>query len=230
METEAILVVQKGDPHENGKVLVLHSGKTLLGRSWGDSSPDVSFDDPRISRNHAEINFDNGQFSICDLPNSKHGVEINGEPLDKGTLRVLRHNDEVSLAKGTVVMRFCYQSEEGMTLDFDGFSLGESEGIQEMIVVDEDRREVMVRGEELRPRITGNEFELILLLYKNQGKAVTHENIIDWVWRDVPLRDTITRQDVNTLAHRLRKSLGDDGACIENIPSYGYRIDQSAGV
>ncbi|MFC2027095.1 FHA domain-containing protein [Chloroflexota bacterium] len=229
METEAILVVQKGDPYEEGKVLVLRPEKTLLGRSWGDSSPEVPFDDPRVSRSHAEISFDNGQFSICDLPASKHGVEVNGAPLTKGTPRVLNHNDEISLAKGTVVMRFCYQSEEGMTLEFDGFSPDESVSVQERIIVDEDRREVLVRGEELRPRVTGNEFELILLLYQNQGKAVSHEDIIDWVWRDVPLRDTITRQDVNTLAHRLRKSLGDDGACIENIPSYGYRIDQSGG-
>lgn len=167
MEIEAILVVQKGDPYEEGKVLVLRPEKNLLGRSWGDSSPDVSFDDPRVSRSHAEISFNNGQFSICDWPISKHGVEVNGEPLIKGTPRVLNHNDEISLAKGTVVMRFCSQSEEGMTLDFDGFSPEESVGVKERIIVDEDRREVLVRGEELRPRITGNEFELILLLYQN---------------------------------------------------------------
>jgi glutamate racemase len=33
-----------------------------------------------------------------------------------------------------------------------------------------------------------------------------------------------TRQDVNTLVHRLRKSLGEYGQYIENIPSFGYRL------
>jgi DNA-binding winged helix-turn-helix (wHTH) protein len=97
--------------------------------------------------------------------------------------------------------------------------------VQQFIVVDEDRREVLAGGKELQPSMTGNELELILLLYKNQGKAVPHEEIMDWVWREVTNRDTILRQDVNTLAHRLRKSLREHGKYIENIPSYGYRLD-----
>ena len=231
MKTDAFFIVQQGSPHDEGSILLLQSEKVIVGRSWGEHTPDISFDDPHISRNHAEIIYDNEHFTITDLPNSKHGVEINGETLEKGVPHKLKHNDEVNMAKGTVVLRFCYQTEEGATLDlgefFDADKLVvKTEDTQQFIIVDENRREVLVEGKEIQPRITGNEFELILLLYKNQGKAVPHEEIINWVWRDVANRDTILRQDVNTLAHRLRKSLGKYGKHIENIPSYGYRLDQ----
>lgn len=92
------------------------------------------------------------------------------------------------------------------------------------ITVHEDRREVSLGDKELRPRITGREFELLLVLYRNRDKAVSHEDIIDWVWRDVPMRDTITRADVSTLVHRLRRRLGEYGQYIVSVPSYGYRF------
>ena len=231
MDTNAFLIVQSGPPHEEGKILPLKPGRTLIGRAWLDHMPDIVFDDPRISRSHAEISYDNDRFVVCDLPSSKHGTEINGKPLTKGMPYVLSHNDKIDLARGVAVLRFCYQTDEGETLDLRDFADGEKATARveapahERIVVDDDRREVLLDGEELRPRITGREFELALLLYRNRGRAVKHEDIIDWVWEDVENRDTITRQDVNTLVHRLRRCLGDHGEYIVNISSYGYRLD-----
>lgn len=224
-------MIQKGTPHEEGKVLSLGSDKILIGRTWQDNTPDISFDDPRISRKHAEITYEDERFILRDLMSSKYGVEVNGRPLIKGMPYVLRHNDKVSLARGTVALRFVYQSEEGKTADLADYLEKDSpieqyEDTHEIITVDGDRREVLLDGQELQPRMTGHEFELILLLYQNQGKAVSHDDIIAWVWRDVPNQIAITRQDINTLAHRMRKSLGEYGRYIKSIPSYGYRLDQ----
>lgn len=231
MDTNAFLIVQSGPPHEEGKILPLKPGRTLIGRAWLNHVPDIVFDDPRISRSHAEISYDNDRFVVCDLPSSKHGTEVNDKPLTKGMPYVLRHNDKIGLARGVAVLRFCYQTDEGETLDLRDYT-GEEKAVvgveapaHERIVVDGDRREVLLDGKELRPRITGREFELALLLYRNRGRALSHEDIIEWVWRNVEYRDTITRQDVNTLIHRLRRCLGEYGGCIVNISSYGYRLD-----
>lgn len=230
MKTEAFLIVHRGSPHPEGKALPLRQGGTLLGRAWQDTQPDICFDDPRISRNHAEIRFEDAHYVFYDLHSSKHGAEINGTLLKKGEPYVLRHNDSISLARGAAVLRFSYKADIGGTLDIIDLNERETHSVhiedtQDVITVDDDRREVLVGGHELRPRITGNEFELISLLFKNRGRAVNHEDIIEWVWRNTPNREGITRQDVNTLVHRLRKSLGEYGRYIETIPSYGYRLD-----
>ena len=230
VNTKAALIVLNAPPYKPGRALLLREGITLLGRAWEDHKPDISFKDSRISRQHAKIIYENDIYILLDLPASKHGTELNGEPLVKGKHYELKHNDEISLAKGTVELRFCCQIDAGQTLEFSE-PAGEPspndtyEDTHDLITVDSDRREVIIGGVERRPRIVSREFELICLLYENRGKAVSHDEIIGRVWNDVQVQDTITRQDVNTLVHRLRKSLGEYGKYIENIPSYGYRLD-----
>jgi len=231
MPKNAYLEIQIGMPHPKGTILPLKADRTLIGRMWHDHTPDIHFDDLRISRSHVEIYYEKDGFFLRDLPSSKHGTEINGEPLIKGQPHSLSHNDEISLAKGVVQLRFCHQPDEGMTLDL-GYPVDKieretpgSETEHRPIVVNENRREVLLDGRELAPRISGREFDLIALLYRNRGKAVSHEEIINWVWRNVENRDSITRQDVNTLIYRLRNCLGEYGPHIVNISSYGYRLD-----
>jgi len=77
----------------------------------------------------------------------------------------------------------------------------------------------------LKPRITGYEYELLVILYRNRGKAVSHEEIVEWVWRNLSNQDTILRQNVATLIHRLKHDLGPCGEYIVNIPAFGYRLD-----
>lgn len=230
MEINAYLIVEVGLPFASGKKIPLTNAKMLIGRTWEDQKPDIAFDDGHISRRHAEICCKGSGFEICDLPTNRHGTEVNGKLLEKGVPYLLKHNDKIALARGAAVLRFCFKTDPGETQDFEGLLSGEASAKEQNIqskdlVVEIDRREVILGGKELRPRIVGYEFELIALLYRNRGKAVSHEEIVEWVWRDLPSRETIMHQNVATLVHRLRNYLGDYGKYVINIPAYGYRLD-----
>lgn len=231
MATDAFLVVEKGTPYSQGQIVPLGAPTTLIGRRWADHLPDIAFDDPHVSRSHADIAYDGVHYVLRDLPSSRHGTEVNGKVLLKGAPYTLRHSDTVCLAKGHVVLRFCCpEMDAGETAETTSLVGGEvpKEPVRSVgrgIVVDEDRREVLLDGKRVRPRVVGREFELALLLCRNRGKAVSHEEIIEWVWRNVPNRETITRQDVTTLVHRLRRCLGRHSEAIVNVPGYGYLLE-----
>jgi DNA-binding winged helix-turn-helix (wHTH) protein len=230
METKAYLIVESGKPYKSGKKIPLKTGITSIGRKWDEQKPDIAFEDGYISRNHAQIVYREGDFELYDLKDSKNGVKLNGKLLDKGAPYKLKHNDEIVLAKGNAVLRFFAHSDPGKTQDIEdltpeGANDMEQPSSEESLIVEIDRREVVIDGQELRPRITGYEFELLLLLYQNRGKAVSHQEIVEWVWRDTSHRETILPQNVTTLVYRLRNCLGDYGKLVVNLPGYGYRLD-----
>ena len=229
MRINAYLIVESGLPYEPGKKIPLTTGTMRIGRVWEDHIPELAFEDGHISRNHAEIVYKEGHFELYDLPSSKHGTEVNGNPIAKGAPYMLKHNDKIVLARGSATLRFYIQIDPGRTQDIEDFlpdqTSWRAKSSAPYLVVDLERREVLIESKVLIPRITGYEFELLELLYRNRGKAVSHQEIVDWVWRDFPSRDTIMRQNVATLVHRLRDCLGDYGQYVVNITAYGYRLD-----
>jgi hypothetical protein len=228
LNKRAYLVIEKGIPFKGGEKIFLKADFLCIGRSWDNQKPDIAFEDARISRRHAEIKYKEGRFEICDF--SKHGTEVDGRPVTQGVPCTLEPDNKIVLARGAVVLRFCFIKDPGETQDI-GDLLCDIADYKEKplspgnLVVDVDRREVLIAGQELRPRITGYEFELLVLLYRNRSKAVSHDEIVEWVWRDLPSRDTIMRQNVATLIHRLKERLGSYGENIANIPAFGYRLD-----
>ncbi|MEZ5824467.1 MAG: FHA domain-containing protein [Geminicoccaceae bacterium] len=67
---------------QKGTKIVLPFSNSTLGRSDTASIP---LDEPRASRNHAEIRFDGSGFSIADL-NSTNGTIVNGTPISQTDL------------------------------------------------------------------------------------------------------------------------------------------------
>jgi len=90
--------------------------------------------------------------------------------------------------------------------------------------IDVDARRVWVGSDELalRPR----EFELLVLLVSEAGRAVTRERIMDEVW-DVNWYGSTKTLDVHIST--LRRKLGADGSehrpIITALPRVGYRLD-----
>ena len=78
-------------------------------------------------------------------------------------------------------------------------------------------KKVTINNEEIS--LTKKEFEILLLLLQNQGRVFSREDILAKVWHDevYVLDRTI---DVNTT--RLRKKIGEYGACIVTRLGYGY--------
>ena len=79
------------------------------------------------------------------------------------------------------------------------------------------KKKVSINNEEIS--LTKKEFEILLLLLQNQGRVFSREDILAKVWDDevYVLDRTI---DVNIT--RLRKKIGEYGACIVTRLGYGY--------
>ena len=79
------------------------------------------------------------------------------------------------------------------------------------------KKKVTINNEEIS--LTKKEFEILLLLLQNQGRVFSREDILAKVWHDevYVLDRTI---DVNIT--RLRKKIGEYGACIVTRLGYGY--------
>lgn len=89
--------------------------------------------------------------------------------------------------------------------------------------LDEDRRSVMLDGKELN--LTPKEFNLLLYLLKNKGKALSREQILDRIWGYEYDGDLRT---IDTHIKSLRSKLGKLGSKIKTVYRYGYRFEEEA--
>jgi DNA-binding response OmpR family regulator len=89
------------------------------------------------------------------------------------------------------------------------------------ITVDLAARRVFVAGSEidLRPR----EFDLLALLFSEEGSVVRREDIMSQVWDEHWFGSTKTL-DVHLVA--LRRKLGDEASRITTIRGVGYRLER----
>ena len=75
----------------NSEVFALHGGLTNIGRKLDNH---IVLNDPRISRNHAQIRIVDKQYILLDL-NSTGGTKVNGRTVSKS---VLYSGDSISMA------------------------------------------------------------------------------------------------------------------------------------
>jgi two-component system response regulator RegX3 len=91
------------------------------------------------------------------------------------------------------------------------------------VLLDPERHEVTVRGEERRLPL--KEFELLELLLENAGRVLTRDTLIDRVWGSTYVGDTKT---LDVHIKRLRGRIEDDPANptrIITIRGLGYRFE-----
>jgi two-component system response regulator CssR len=87
-------------------------------------------------------------------------------------------------------------------------------------LIDEQRRKIMQAGKEID--LTSKEFDLMVLLARNQGQAFSREQVLDHVWgTDYVGSDRV----VDDLVRRLRRKLPEFR--VETIYGYGYRLVKS---
>ncbi len=82
-----------------------------------------------------------------------------------------------------------------------------------------DRHEVYVKDEEIS--LTHKEYQLLLLLVKNEGNVLTREILLDRIW---DLGSEPENRTLDVHIRKLRSKLGDMGSCIETMRSVGYRF------
>lgn len=80
---------------EGGKIFLLQQAVTNIGRMLDNH---LVFDDPRVSRHHAQVRAVHGHFVLTDL-DSTGGIFVNGRRVQE---TILYPNDSISLA-GVVI-------------------------------------------------------------------------------------------------------------------------------
>ncbi len=91
--------------------------------------------------------------------------------------------------------------------------------------VDIGRRRIFLRGAEVS--LTNREFALAVFLFRNAGKMMSRDHILEEIW-GIESKDLTTRT-VDTHVSRLRKKLAlneDNGWKLSAIYQHGYRIER----
>lgn len=89
------------------------------------------------------------------------------------------------------------------------------------LIIDESAHSVYV--DDKRVDLANKEYELLLLLVKNKGKALTRESIISTIWGYQYDSDDRT---LDTHMKLLRKDIGEYGKYITTIRGVGYRFEE----
>ena len=90
------------------------------------------------------------------------------------------------------------------------------------LIIDTDKRRVWNHNEEIR--LTPNEYKVLVLLAKNQGKVLTHRYITENIWGGIVAEDT---QSLRVCMGNLRRKIGEDPSQPKYIITeigVGYRL------
>jgi len=90
------------------------------------------------------------------------------------------------------------------------------------LIIDTDKYRVWNHNDEIR--LTPNEFKVLVLLAKNQGKVLTHRYITENIWGGIVAEDT---QSLRVCMGNLRRKLGEDPSQPKYIITeigVGYRL------
>lgn len=90
------------------------------------------------------------------------------------------------------------------------------------LLIDIDKHRVWYNNEEIR--LTPNEYKVLVLLVKNQGKVLTHKFITENIWGSTMTEDT---QSLRVCMGNLRRKLGEDPSQPQYIITeigVGYRL------
>lgn len=216
------LVVGEGEPYLRGSRINL-TDKQILGRSSDNFKPDIAFGNFLISRRHCMICREDDKITLCDL-GSKHGTEVNGQPLNENDVRLLQDGDTIALAKGAVTLRLVASAAWDETMELGHITAVRA---QLPLVLDETRRECRIGSESIT--ISAKEWDFLWLLYQQPGRLISYDTIKKTVWserahsRSIP---DVGMDEINTLIYRLRRKLGEYGELIRTVRGQGCLLEE----
>ena len=185
----------------------------LIGR---DASCDVVIPDRQVSRHHARITKTGAVVMLEDL-GSKNGTYLNGQVLTEP--KQLTEADEITVA---FTQNFLFLSSDA-TMPLSGLPAELMHAFR--LRLDEGTRRVWVRGVELDPPLSAQQYNLLALLYQKGGEVVSREDLINAVWEE----DTrwVTEQAFDALVRRLRERIAQldaDYDYIVTVRGHGLRL------
>jgi len=88
------------------------------------------------------------------------------------------------------------------------------------IKIDKTRKRLVINDSKVE--ITKKEFEILMLLFENQGKVFSREDILHIVWGDEVI---VSERTVDVNITRLRNKLGLYGQYLKNKTGFGYYFE-----
>jgi len=190
------------------------SGTLTIGR---DESCEVVVPDRQVSRQHARLSLRENTVFLEDL-DSKNGTYLNGQPLTTPTQ--LREGDEIRVA---FAQTFLFLSSDA-TLPLTELP---GEYLQAFTLhLDETARRVWVRGVEIKPPLSAQQFSLLSALFTKSGEVLSREELIRAVWGDET--PWVTEQAFDALVRRLRERINQidpDYDYIVTVRGHGLRLE-----
>ena len=187
----------------------------VMGREPGC---DVVIPDRQVSRYHARLTPGANGVVLEDL-GSKNGTHYNGSQLTGQV--VLQDGDTVQIA---VAQEFQFlNSDATMPLE-----AGPEHGGR--LMLDMRARQVWVNQKQMNPPLSAQQFQLLWVLYQNEGKVVTRLELIAAVWGDEQSAG-VTDQALDALIRRLRDRLAAMDAehnFIVTVRGHGMMLDNPA--
>jgi DNA-binding response OmpR family regulator len=113
--------------------------------------------------------------------------------------------NELTVRVKAVLKRTLTESKKNELLEF-----GE-------IQLDDIRKRVLIENKKID--LTKKEYEILMLLLKNQGKVFSREDILRRIWGSEVV---VTDRTVDVNIARLRSKLGKYDECLKNKSGYGY--------
>ncbi|MCH8987824.1 MAG: FHA domain-containing protein [Chloroflexi bacterium] len=179
-----------------------------------------------VSRRHFQIRSQDGVYYICDL-DSTNGTYLNGERLQPNVERRVKDGDRISLANDDVVLRFV-DPIGTVKIDASTPLIGGSPDREDLVVEPASRR-VRVRGRTLDPPLSRKQFDILEILYRNKGNAVSREDIAKAGWPeriDEP-NAPVSNEEIDQYIFLLRKRIEIDPSSpklILTLPRFGFQM------
>ncbi len=206
------LLVQGGSG--KGKEIELSQELLTIGRL--DES-DVVIDDRLVSRHHAEIQRERGQFTLHD-GGSRNGTFVNGQRISGP--HVLRDGDEIQIGLDFRAVYIDPEATSALGTDVTVWSTG--------LWIDHEAREVWVRGQKLSPPVSKAQFRLLTLLQQKLGRVYSRDEIVATVWPRDALAG-VSDETIDALVGRLRRrivALDPDHRYIVTVRGHGFKLVQ----
>jgi len=209
---ENLIVLADSGPLKGLQWLV--NNELIIGR---EESCDIVIPDRQVSRQHARIYPSNEGVFLEDL-GSKNGTYLNSQRIVNP--QQLHEGDEIRIA---FTQTFLFLSADA-TLPLTDLP----EEFQQAFVLrlDEASRRVWVRGVEIEPPLSAQQFNLLAALYQKAGEVVSRDELIHTVWGEEG--SWVTEQALDALVRRLRErinQLDPDYEYIVTVRGHGLRLE-----
>lgn len=198
---------------------LLDQEQQVLGR---DEECEIVIPLRQISRQHVAFHCTEEGVFLEDLE-SRNGTWVNGNKLE-GHIQ-LHDGDEIQIAL-RVRLKFV---ESGITAPITGNlpTVIPSMGGKGRLKIDTEARRVLVNGVEMDPPLSLPQYRLLELLYVNQGRVCTRDEVVEAVWPD-EMGEGVSEQAIDALVRRLRDRLAEmdpNTQYVVTVRGHGFRLE-----